>query len=229
MAKYCTNCGKKLKEGEKCDCKKEVNVMDNDTIKKLTNLCKGIIYTPIDTMKEFTKKSNFNLSIVLIAILSFIAGLFSMSLCKNGLNYSLQLSYSGIESMMPRTIEIPYMKIFFTSLIVVFALSFVYTGLLYLVNSKIFKRESDFKEVYSMYGACSIISSIGLLASAILIFVNVTLGIILLVLTSILNVVYTYHGLKFLGKTDENKYGYIYVLTNIFFYIVIFIISKIFS
>ena len=48
-------------------------------------------------------------------------------------------------------------------------------------------------------------------------------------LTSILNVVYSYHGLKFLGKNDENKYGYIYLLTNALFYVVIFIISKIFS
>ena len=93
----------------------------------------------------------------------------------------------------------------------------------------IFKREADFKEVYSMYGVCSIVSSLGILASAILIFVNVSFGIIMFALTSILNVVYSYHGLKFLGKNDENKYGYIYLLTNVLFYVVIFIISKIFS
>lgn len=228
MAKYCTNCGKKLKEGEMCDCKKD-SVINNETTQKALDLVRGMIYTPIDTIKDFTKKSSFNLAMILVGVLSVITGLFVMGLCKNGLNYSLQLAYSGINSFMPRSIEIPYMKIFFTSLVLVFGLSFVYTFILYVVNTMLFKREADFKEVYSMYGTCSIVSSLGILASTILIFVNVSLGIIMFALTSILNVVYSYHGLKFLGKNDENKYGYIYLLTNVLFYVVIFIISKIFS
>ena len=228
MAKYCTNCGKKIKEGEVCDCKKDT-VISSEATQKALDLVKGMIYTPIDTIKDFTKKSSFNLAMILVGVLSIITGLFVMSLCKNGLNYSMQLAYSGLNSFMPRTIEIPYMKIFFTSLVLVFALSFVYTFILYVVNTMIFKREADFKEVYSMYGACSIVTSLGILASAILIFVNVSLGIIMFALTSILNVVYSYHGLKFLGNNDENKYGYIYLITNVLFYVVIFIISKIFS
>ena len=228
MAKYCTNCGKKLNEGEVCDCKKD-SIMSNETTQKALDLVKGMIYTPIDTIKDFTKKSSFNLAMILVGVLSVITGLFVMSLCKNGLNYSMQLAYSGINSFMPSSIEIPYMKIFFTSLVLVFGLSFVYTFILYIVNTMIFKRKADFKEVYSMYGACSIVSSLGILASTILIFVNVSLGMIMFALTSILNVVYSYHGLNFLGNKDENKYGYIYLLANVLFYAVIFIISKIFS
>ena len=233
MAKYCTNCGKKLEEGQVCDCKKD-SIVNNETSQKALDLVRGMIYTPIDTIKDFTKKSSFNMAMILVCALSIITGLFTMSIVKNGSNYTMQLAYSGLgssglESIMPRSMEIPYMKIFFTSLVLVFGLSFVYTGLLYLVNTVIFKREADFKEVYSMYGACSIISSLGVLASTILMFVNVTLGLIMFALTSILNVVYSYHGLKFLGTKDENKYGYIYLLTNVLFYVVIFIISKIFS
>lgn len=228
MAKYCTNCGKKLKEGEKCDCKKD-NTLNNETTQKAIDLVRGMLYTPIDTIRDFTKKSSFNLAMILVGILSVITGLFTMSLCKNGLNYSMQLAYSGLDSFMPKSIEIPYMKIFFTFLVLVFALSFVYAFILYLVNTMIFKREADFKEVFSMYGVCSIISSLGILASTILVFVNMTLGMIVFALSIILSVVYSYHGLKFLGTKDENKYGYIYLLTNVLFYVVIFIISKIFS
>lgn len=229
MAKYCTNCGKKLKEGEACDCKKDSNVMNNETTKKVVDMCKGMIYTPIDTINEFTKKSNFSFAMILVLALSIITGLFTMSLCKNGYNLYLGRVYNASNPFITGTIEIPYMKIFFTSLILVFGLSFIYTGLLYLVNNTIFKRECDFKEVYSMYGICSIISSLGLLISTILVFVNITFGVIIFALTSILNVVYSYHGLKFLGSKDENKYGYIYLLTNVFFFIVLFIVSKIFS
>ena len=192
MAKYCTNCGKKLKEGEVCDCKKD-SVINNETTQKALDLVRGMIYTPIDTIKDFTKKSSFNLAMILVGVLSVITGLFVMSLCKNGLNYSLQLAYSGLNSFLPQSIEIPYMKIFFTSLVSVFGLSFVYTFILYVVNTMIFKREADFKEVYSMCGACSIVSSLGVLASTILIFVNVSLGMIMFALTIILNIVYIYH------------------------------------
>lgn len=228
MAKYCTNCGKKLKEGEACDCKKD-SIMNNETTKKALDLIKGMIYTPIDTIKEFTKKSNFNLAMILVGILSVITGLFAMSLCKNGYNLYLGRTYNMNNPFISGTIEIPYLKIFFTCTLLVFGLSFVYTFLLHLVNTNIFKREADFKEVYSMYGVCSIITSLGLLAAALLIFVNMTLGIVLFALSSILNLVYSYHGISFLGNKDENKFGYIYLLTNVFFYIVIFIISKIFS
>ena len=100
MAKFCTNCGKKLKEGEVCDCKKD-SIVNNETTQKALDLVKGMIYTPIDTIKDFTKKSSFNLAMILVGVLSVITGLFVMSLCKNGLNYSMQLAYSGINSFMP--------------------------------------------------------------------------------------------------------------------------------
>ena len=135
----------------------------------------------------------------------------------------------GMYSYGSMRMEIPYAKTFFTVLIAVFVLSFIYTGILYLVNTKIFKRECDFKEVYALYGVTSIVTSVSILLAAVLMFVNVYLGLIMFVFGSILNSVYSYHGLKYLGSQDENKYGYIYLTTMVLFYIAIFIISKIFS
>ncbi|MBR3198459.1 MAG: YIP1 family protein [Bacilli bacterium] len=227
MAKFCTNCGKKLKEGEKCDCTPAVT--SNIDFQKILDICKNMFIKPIDTMKEFTKKSNFTLAMILTGALSIIAGLFGMAIMKNAFaligNQSLYRTYAY--GSMP--VNIPYGKIFFTSLILVFAISFIYSGVLYLVNTIIFKRTADFKEVYALYGVTSIVISVTMLVSSILMFLNIYFAFIIVGLGSILATVYNYHGLKFLGDKDENKYGYIYLTTCVVFYIVVFIITKIFS
>lgn len=222
MAKYCTNCGKKLKEGESCDCVKPI--IDDKTKQKFFDVFSGMFKAPIDTMKEFGKKSNFSISVALIAILSVLAGFFVLSIVKNG--YSLY--HEGLYSSFRQAYEIPYLKIFFTSIVLVFVLSFLYNGILYIVNKYFFKRECDFKEVYSLYGANSIIMSVTFAASAIMMFVNGVIGLVILSLGSILSVVYNYHSIKFMGNKDENKYGYIYLTVNGLFYLAIYILSVIF-
>ncbi len=226
MAKFCTNCGRKLNDGEKCDC--TPSAMYNLDVQKLLDICKGMFIKPIDTMKDFAKKSNFNLAMVLVGILAVVTGLFTMSMMKNAYSMVTASMGSGYYSY-GISANLPYAKTFFIVLVTLFALSFIYVGILYLVNSKIFKRAADFKEVYALYGVTSIINSVVLLVSSVLMFLNVTFAFIVTMLGFMLSAVYSYHGIKFLGDKDENKYGYIYLTTNVIFYVVIFIITKIFS
>ena len=121
------------------------------------------------------------------------------------------------------------MKIFFICLITAILFIFAYTGILYLVNSIIFKGDRSFKKVFSMYGVTSVIVTISLLVSSIFMFVNPVLGIVIFLLGSILNVVYILKGIEFLGVKDLNKHGYIYLITTVFYMIVLFIISLMFS
>lgn len=231
MAKFCTRCGRKLEEGEVCNCEATVSVQTNDTVQNLTDIIKGIFVKPIDTIKKYTNEKYFSLALILIAILGVAAGLLAMAIVKNA--YSLVLGSMGLGTysslMGSYQAQIPYAEIFFGTLIAVIVLAFVYTGLLYLVNSVIFKGEKSFKKVFSMYGVASSITSAVTLLSAILMFMNVYLGIVVFLLGSVLNMVYTYHGLKYLGEKDANKYGYIYLLTMVFNFIAMFIIAKIFS
>ena len=125
--------------------------------------------------------------------------------------------------------QIPYLQIFFIGLISVIAFAFIYTGLLYLVNSVMFKGERSFKKVFTMYGVNSVVTSVTLLVTAIFMFINVFLGLLVLVLGSMLNMVYVYKGIERLGVKDKNKHGYIYLITTLFYGIVLFIISLIFS
>ena len=54
----------------------------------------------------------------------------------------------------------------------VIAFTFIYTGLLYLVNSVMFKGDKSFKKVFTMYGVNSVITSATLLATAIFMFIR---------------------------------------------------------
>lgn len=235
MAKFCTNCGKKLKDGETCDCKKTTQVSSNEIVNDILDVTKGMFVKPIDTLKERTDEGNFNLSIILVGIMSLIAGLFGISMLKNLVSAVIggasTMAGFGSNSYMANSIvssiDLPYAKVFFTCLVIVFALSFVFAGLLYLVNTVMFKGEASFKKIYSLYGVTSIIMTASLVLSAVLLFVNVYIGLMVIGLGSLLSLVYTYHGIDFIYSKDENKNGYIYLITNVLYLIVIAIVLAI--
>ena len=230
MAKFCIHCGKKLKDGEVCDCMANVQVQTNDLGTNLIDVLKGMFMKPIDTIKSYTDEKHFNLALVLVGILSLSTALFMMSLIKNVAEMATS-SMGGLTlyAMSSVSSQIPYLQIFFIGLISVIAFAFIYTGLLYLVNSVMFKGERSFKKVFTMYGVNSVVTSVTLLVTAIFMFINVFLGLLVLVLGSMLNMVYVYKGIERLGVKDKNKHGYIYLITTLFYGIVLFIISLIFS
>lgn len=230
MAKFCIHCGKKLKDGEVCDCMANVQVQTNDLGTNLIDVLKGMFMKPIDTIKSYTDEKHFNLALVLVGILSLSTALFMMSLIKNVAEMATS-SMGGLTlyAMTSVSSQIPYLQIFFIGLISVIAFAFIYTGLLYLVNSVMFKGERSFKKVFTMYGVNSVVTSVTLLVTAIFMFINVFLGLLVLVLGSMLNMVYVYKGIERLGVKDKNKHGYIYLITTLFYGIVLFIISLIFS
>ena len=92
-----------------------------------------------------------------------------------------------------------------------------------------FKGEKSFKKVFTMYGINSIITTTALLVAAIFMFIHPVLGFLIFLLGSTLNMVYIYKGIENLGVKDENKHGYIYLITTVFYGLVMFIISMILS
>jgi len=235
MAKFCTNCGKKLKDGETCDCKKDTTVSSNEMVNDVLEISKGMFVKPIDTIKDNTKEDKFNLSMILVGIMSLMAGLFGMAVLKNLVAAAMGTmssmtgfgSSSYLMDSFTSSFELPYARVFFTCLIVVFALSFVFAGILYLVNTVMFKGKANFKTIYSLYGVISVITTTTLALGALVLFVNIYVGMIVIALGAILKSVYVYHGIKFIGPKDENKYGYIYLITNVLFIIVVSIVLSI--
>lgn len=236
MAKFCTNCGKALKDGIPCDCQKEVNkvneISNNEMVVKLIDMFKGMFVKPVDTVKKYTHSENFGISMILVGILSVFTGLFTMALMKNSYELIASMMLGGMSSsysMSSVVVDINSGGIFVGSAIATFVISFGYVGLLYLVNTIMFKGNASYKKIYSMYGVISIITTVSLAAATLLSFLNVGIALIIFVLGALLNLVYMICGLKLIGPKDENKIGYIYIITTVFYFIVLFVITKLFS
>ncbi len=246
MAKYCENCGKKIDEGKKCNCIKDEPIVHNaheknksknsDTLDRVISIIKGLFIEPNDTIKNSKCEDNFNIAIIIHGIMSVVAGVFVFMTAKvyysyinlynlAGYNSSYYNGYSPVNS----SVNISLMSLFITTVIVVFALSFVFAGILYLVNTKFFGAKAKYKEVYSLCGCTSIIISMTLLMGLLLMFVSVPLAFIIVVLGLLLNALYNYEGIKFMGIHDKNKYAYIYVISMMIFLFLVFVLVQVLS
>lgn len=230
MAKFCIHCGKKLEEGEVCSCQANVQVQSDSIGSNLAEVIKGMFVKPIDTIKAYTDEKSFSLALILLGIFSVATSLFVLSLIKN-LTEVATSSMGGLTlyAISSGVVQIPYLKIFFICLIAAVIFIFMYTGLLYLVNSVMFKGEKSFKKVFAMYGVNSVITTASLLVASIFMFLSPVLGVMIFLLGSVLNTLYVYKGIETLGVKDENKHGYIYLITTVFYGVVLAIISLIFS
>ncbi len=232
MAKFCIYCGKKLEENEVCDCQKITPVsQEKKLMTDLLDVFKGMFVKPMDTLKKYTNSSSFGLGLILIGIFAVITSLFALSVVKNA--YLLIMRSIGISSYSTLnyglgSVDVPYLKIFFTTFVVIIILTFIYTGLLYLVNTIIFKGDKDYKKTFSMCAINTAISSVALFASTIFMFVHTTIALFILFVGLLLNIVYQVKSLNLLGIKDENKHGYIYTLTLVLNYLVLFILLRIF-
>ena len=230
MAKFCIHCGKALKEGEVCSCQGNVQVQSGNVGSDLSEILKGMFTKPVSTLKTFTKDSSFNVALILLGVFCVAVSLFLLSFVKNLSDVAVS-SMGGITlyTIGAASMQIPYLKIFFICLIVAVIFVFVYTGLLYLVNSVMFKGDRSFKKVFSMYGVSSVINTAALLVSAIFMFIHPVLGVVIFLLGSVLNTLYVFKGIEMIGVKDENKHGYIYLITTVFYALVLALISFMFS
>ena len=245
-AQFCVKCGEKFGD-EKENAKKtkttkvsadEVKDAAVEATKEMTNettkIVKDMVVAPVDALKKYGEEKRFNLALVLVAIMSILVGLFGMALLKSvsaALNEFVSSLYGGFlgmgSNMYGSTPELPYAKTFFYSLIATYALSFIFVGILYLVNNLIFKGKESFKKMYVIYGIISIVISAALLASTILSFVSIKLSGLIIALGLALSSFYIFHMIRLIGPKDENKHGYIYVITTVLFYLAVYIIIKV--
>ena len=139
MAKYCANCGKKLEEGETCNCNEVLTSSSIDfgeSANKLINLVKGMFTAPLKTIKAFKEENNFSLACVMVAITSIITGLFLMLLTKVLYEATVSTYTIGSYSVVS-SVDIPYFKVFIIGFIISIVCYFVEALVLYLLNNQL--------------------------------------------------------------------------------------------
>lgn len=241
MAKFCTKCGKKLEEGQKCDCdkkekveveveEKEVITINNDMVNDYLNAVKGMFTHPVDTMKEYSKRSKFNLALIMIVINCIISGLFIYLFAKEGAVSLVSMVYGrSYSTIASSSMEVP-IKVFFIGTLLMAVYFLCFGGLLHFISSTICKKESDAKKIYALIGVTSIFTTITTIVAMIAMYINIWVAIIITTIAGVLYLLHLYHGFTELTKVDKNKIAYVFTTAYVItLFVTLYILPKIFS
>lgn len=233
MAKYCTKCGKKLEEGKTCDCEKETKKEEKEATTDMLNdyvdALKGIITKPVDTMKKYTKRSKFNLALIMLIINVIVSGLFVYLFIKEFANLFTSSLSSLTAGLTMQSAEIP-ISVFFYSVLLMALYYLAFAGFLHLICGPIMKKESDFKEVVGLMGVNAVFTTVTNLIALLFIFISVPVAIIILLLGGIIFLFNIYRGFTEISKVDKNKMTYAFVCAYVIaLFLVFYVIPKIFS
>lgn len=190
MAKYCANCGKKLEDGEKCDCQKSQtnNEVVSGYASTIIGLLKGMFTSPCKTVKEFKDENNFKVGIIFALIVSVIVALFSLILVKE--LYALTVStYTFGGYSFVQNVEVPYFETFIIVLISSFVIYFIQAGVLYLVNAQIFKAKMNYKNAFNTMSALSVFTLAGIVLGSIGALIAMPVCLVIIIILCLFNII----------------------------------------
>ncbi len=246
MAKYCTKCGKKLKEGEVCDCdKKEKEVKEakkdkefdfNHYVNTFVAIVKGMFTKPVDTMKKYTKKEHFGVMVSALVLNCIVSGLFLYVFIDKVLNQVMglmsNLSYYGLSDFDYGygLLNLPFFDVFVTGLFYMAVCFIVIAFMIYVIAGAIMKKDMDFKKALTLVGVTSCFTTITTLACLILSFVSIPLSLLVLVVAAIYFIIYLAQGILATSDVDKNRLAHVLVPSLVgASFIVLVVLPKLFS
>ena len=219
MAKFCTKCGKKLEEGEKCTCSQNVSTTTanagsvdfNQLFNDYVNIIKGIFTRPSDTIKEYAKGGKFLLGIIALVINCLVSGLFFYFFMDKAFG-GLMGMFGGYGSLMSSAgMSLPFGRIFFMGLLCMVFWFAVCTLVLFVIANPILKDKIDIKASFALVGVCSIFTTLTTVVALIFTFVSVKFALIILLLGAIFYLTHLYQGLSDITSVNKNKLVYVFV------------------
>lgn len=211
MAKFCTKCGKPLKDGICTSCEQqEVHsqaTVSSNILNDGMKVIKGMMKKPKDTLEKYSDDEHWLLGLISIGIgiLSFILCayfLFRNVVVKSGVNFSLFASSSVSDS-------IGIVKFLLVKLLVsIILIMGLIIGIIYLFNNIIFKKNTSIKAIISMVGISSLFFSAGLLIAFLMSFISPLLACIIFILFAICFFVHLGIGIRTLSKMNDNQLIY---------------------
>jgi len=181
--KFCTKCGKELKEGEKCGCENIVTNTSNtnatvssdalvNTAKNTFNTINNVFKKPDTTISEETNNKDNIISIILLISLAISFALCLMSIVSSSVKAAADASY-GLTTIV--TNDISYFKIFIYG-ILMYAIMAVVPMFAAFIVGKITKNGSfNFKKAFKLYTTSNAPLIYGYLGLAIILLLNVSL------------------------------------------------------
>lgn len=210
MAKYCTNCGKPLVDGQECNCKREVKIDGEASkvdlyMKELWETIKGIFTKPVDTIKSFVKKEDIALSVIILIVQSILIGILAIFLFRESFSirfftYEYQLGSAAM-----------FYRVFFMTVFKILIASFFVALVFQLMTERLSNSKIDYKKMVALLAVTSIISIVTLLVGFVLFNLSLKLMLVVFLLGFLFMFVTLFQGLKIVTRVDENKQGYLFV------------------
>lgn len=237
MAKFCTKCGKPLEDGKPCDCEKNEKVTttttSNDLGDNFLNIFKEILIKPFTTVKEYAKKENTTLALILAAINVIVFGLFTyffLSSFVKGItnqinkiaNTSSIFGSSSISTTSSSNIS--FGNSFLIGIIAMAIGLIVLTLMTKLFIGVVFKNKKSFKDYFVLYGINTPLSTLAMVIAIIASFISYKLALIILFLGTVLYFVNVTQCLLDNYKLNKEKASYAISLTIATTYIITIII-----
>lgn len=241
MAKFCTKCGKKLVDGQLCDCEKkekkevketvEVEVASNnanDIVNDYLDVLKGVFVTPIDAMKKYAKNSKFVLALVMLGINVLVFGLFVYIFAGKSVNFIASLS--GYGSLLRNyNVDVP-ISVFFFAVLLMAVFFFCLGGLLHFFCGTIMKKDSDFKSMMGLLGVNAVFTTVTTLVALVCLFINVWLAIFVIAIAGVIFLLNVYHGFTEISKIDKNRMNYVFTTAYVItLFLVCYVLPQIFN
>lgn len=178
--RFCTKCGKELKEGEVCNCE-STNTTNAVTINSdaILNTAKNTLGTitnvykkPDTTITEEINKKESTISIIILVSLAISFALYLMAVVSNTFETLSNASY-GLTTIV--TNDISYFKVFIYG-VLIYAIMAVIPMFAAFIIAKITKNNNfTFKRAFKLYTTSNAPLIFGFLGLAIIMLLNVSL------------------------------------------------------
>ena len=252
MAKFCTKCGKELKEGQKCDCSKNEEVKSTSTssnggaFSDFGEVLKGSFTKPVTTIKEFSTESNFILALVLLGICAVASGIFMYVFLDTVVSAAVSLlgAAGGLATMFgggsatsalgvagaANMLNVSFGDVFITVFIYIAVYLVVLSAMLLLMTKVVFKEDINFKKVLTVVGLSSVFMSCAFILGSIAFKIKVTLGIIVFILGLVFSAINLTAGAMEALKVKKDKMVYsLFASLSVALFVLLYVLPKLFS
>ena len=234
MAKFCTKCGKKLEEGEVCNCQETSEVLEDVTAAQPITPTVGAFddFGSISTIKNYNTDSNLIISIIFMAVCSLASGLFVYCLM-NSLSSMLAGLFSGFSMLSTSSLSglnVDFAPVFFKSFFFVAIYFVTLAGMITLMGKVIFKADTNFKKILTAVGLSSVIMICALILGAIFSYVKFGLAFVFLIVGVIFSIIYLAFATSESLNVTKDKVAYALVPSiAVALFVMLYILPKIFS
>ena len=247
MAKFCTKCGRPLKEGEVSECantqekvevsKPTTNSVDiKESFMDCLNVFKNILTKPFEAMKEFVTENKYISGIIMIIVAALSTGIYKLATLKSASN-QVESSLGGwgdlLNSFTGGSAKPDYFKEFLTETVTNLAQYAVLVLLGYLIISKLMNGKATWKHMVNAVGISLSLVICANLINSILVFIDGNFIIHLIgyvsSFASVFSVLLLYGAIQEISEVDKNKLFVRIAAMFVCASVVVDLVQKIFS